>query len=334
MILKIIIIILIIYLIVYLIVKNNIKIYKSSISNLKPLEDKIHSLCQLSKDRYIIYNPSLVKDEQNNFIYTYRLQNKKDFMSDILINKDNRNLLISSDFNLEDPRIFIYNHQIYIYLIITKKFFIFNPLESLVNKQSRVGILKIPKTDKNIIKLNPMILETDFALNNQEKNWMLLQDGNQNYFVYSINPFKLLKFDIDNFKCELIFEKNYNIPKNLRGGSQFIKYKNIYIGVVHTRYYKKYYHNFVILKEEYPFEIIGLSQKFVIGNNSNICFINKFLNLYWVKELKFFNFIQFVSGIIYDEFENVFILTYGEGDKCSKQIEISPKIIFENIIPI
>lgn len=123
-------------------------------------------------------------------------------------------------------------------------------LSSLPQSQMRQVLFRI---DKNKI-VEPITLDSPFGLR-VEKNWMPVVVDENFFFVYSLDPFVLLEYSNEKF----IIHGNIKEPPALKlyGNTQFIKYKNIYLGLAHhpriliDKYY--YLHCFVVLNENLEF---------------------------------------------------------------------------------
>ena len=218
----------------------------------------------------------------------------------------------------EDSRCIILND--YLYLIVSTF------AESI--NYCQIGIIKI-----NCNKLNnKYIIPDDFNLvtpsylkHGYQKNWMPFVYNSQLYLVYSINPHKILHCDLNTYNLtEISNVFNNKIPKNIRGGSNIILYnsnrfKNVYLGLGHIKRNMFYTHIFYIFNCEYPFQVIGISNEFIIGDNKL-----KFLKT--SKEvipnlLKYKWNIQFVAGLcMIDSHLKIY---YGQDDEYSMEFTIN-----------
>jgi len=68
-----------------------------------------------------------------------------------------------------------------------------------------------------------------------EKNWMPILDQPYHWIKWS-NPTEIVKFDIAEGTTETVHcdhQKRYPLPRDLRGGSQIVEWKNHYIAITH-----------------------------------------------------------------------------------------------------
>ena len=189
---------------------------------------------------------------------------------------------------------------------------------------------------EKIIKLN-----IDFDNDRDQKNWMPFVIGDDIYFVYSVNPHVILKYD--GKRCikyaETITDK---LPTNLRGGSQIIRVKkwnpkfeatigktknyidyrseDLFLGVIHTRESTSQYVTYIYAFEiTYPFKVKYITKGFIFGGKTSHS-----------------KRIQFASGIarIYENNISYMHITYGENDCDSKYCIIKEETMLNALIPI
>lgn len=103
-----------------------------------------------------------------------------------------------------------------------------------------------------------------------EKNWMPILDMPYHYVKWT-NSTEIVKLDITTKKAETVklVEQKFNFPRDLRGGSQVLKYKDYYIALTHEvdlwknyldRKDAQYYHRFVVW--DHDWNIVHFSQEF------------------------------------------------------------------------
>ena len=349
---KFILIIFILYLYLYLYLYYTQNIYNSNFNiTTKKLKNPIQELANYNPNIYKAYNSSVFI--YNNKIYnTFRLASvnfnlhklyehitqtgytypskiciqSSDITSEILMPditylKKYLHLTKNKKYKstgYQDARSVVINN--YLYLIIT----VF--VESI--KYSQIGIIKIncnKLNDKYIIPDDFNLVNPSYLKDGHQKNWMPFVYNSQLYLVYSINPHKILHCDLNTYNLtEISNVFNNKIPKNIRGGSNIILYnsnrfKNVYLGLGHIKRNMFYTHIFYIFNCEYPFQVIGISNEFIIGDNKL-----KFLKT--SKEvipnlLKYKWNIQFVAGLcMIDSHLKIY---YGQDDEYSMEFTIN-----------
>lgn len=211
-----------------------------------------------------------------------------------------------------DPRV-IKSHNI-LYLTVSE-------INNIVGKHRMyLIILDLTKLDTTIQPEKILLLDYNFRENIDQKNWMPLLFNNQLYLIYSLSPLIILLCDTHNGKCLPITNRVYkNLSPDLRGSSNVIKIKNLFLGIVHTRYGYIYTHKFFVLKHLLNFEIYAISDDFIIQKN-NLVFIDKFTKENFKINGQYKRKIQFISGIL--EIDNILYITYGENDYSVKQFGI------------
>ena len=154
--------------------------------------------------------------------------------------------------------------------------------------------------------------------NKPEKNWMpILDNSEQLSFLYSTFPLHIVTLDENNKNVITTINKSWdqNIG-DFRGSSCLIPYildnKNGYIYVIHEVYYiehnRHYIHRFVWLSKEY--NILKFSNPFFLEHNNNI---------------------EYCNGLVYEENEQKFYISYGDNDIYAKLLTI-PKNKVDSIL--
>lgn len=144
-----------------------------------------------------------------------------------------------------------------------------------------------------------------------EKNWMPILDKPYHFVKWS-NPTELVKYDPINqiTTTEILTEyKNFG-TKDLRGGSQIVRYKNHYIGIIHeVDLYQSeagrkdgiYTHRILVWDEN--FNLVNVSDAFSFLDGK----------------------IEFCVGLC--EYDNKFLATFGFQDNASFLCEISKELM-------
>jgi hypothetical protein len=181
-------------------------------------------------------------------------KNNKDYL---YFSKSDKINIIEKSFDIEgeDPRIFIFNNNVYVIFIT------FSPYPG----QSRcIGITLFDEW-------KPIFLQIENMKHNPiEKNWAPFVCNNKLYFVYNYDPLIIIHYDLNNKGiCNIVYkQEGVILPINtsntfLRGGSNLIQYKDhYYIGGCHSRIYDGCYQHYshIILLDTLKWKIVYLSK--------------------------------------------------------------------------
>jgi len=217
-------------------------------------------------------------------------KNNKDYL---YFSRSDKINLIEKSFEIEgeDPRIFIFNNNVYVIFIT------FSPYPG----QSRcVGITLFDKW-------KPIFLQLENIKHNSiEKNWSPFVNNNKLYFVYNFDPLIIIHYDFNNKGiCNVIYvQGNIKLPINisntfLRGGSNLIQYKDhYYIGGCHSRIHSGCYQHYthIVLLDTLKWKIVYLS-KAVMYNYT----LNDKLNAWNVKYSPMVKELDKIYNIINDK---------------------------------
>lgn len=156
------------------------------------------------------------------------------------------------------------------------------------------------------------------------KNFSPLQFAQDDFFVYSINPFILVKL-VDGAFHKIKTDLGYDplLPATPHGGTRFIKFsEDEAIGMFHTyviHQRKRYYNTYLMtVSTQFPFKPMRVSSKPFIEAKTeaqNIC--NH--DLPWLAEG---SKVVFERGLA--RFGDDFLVSYGLQDKQSKLIKATP----------
>jgi hypothetical protein len=278
------------------------------------------------KNGYKMYNPSIVKNNDDTYTLMFRVSNKplcnlhkriKTFITSLknyilLVDLDkNYNILnnevsfakslhfVDNDDNgygIEDIRGFYYNNIIYFIGTYLKR-----------NKLPTPVIINY-KGDITIIKTKDM-----------QKNWSPIILDDKLYFITEHNPFTLAEVNLDTGNFKYVHKSKYNksLPK-LRGNTPYISLgNNKYLGITHTvidnvglLYYKNYAHYFTLI--EY------VNDDFTIKISEPLCMLGDCG-------------IEFVLGLIENIEGDAYIITFGKND-CTSHLVTVPKNIVHSMV--
>lgn len=204
---------------------------------------------------------------------------------------------------LEDARLFKWNDKLYTSGVR-------RDLDTIGT--GRMELCEIVVTENNVKEVSRVRIDPPNDPNSYcEKNWMPIIDKPYHYVKWT-SPTEVVKVDPNTGKSETISTTNYvEFPRDLRGGSQVIKYEDYYIAVTHEveflqsevgRKDAKYLHRFVVWDKD--FNIFAYSKCFSFMDAD----------------------VEFCVGL--QLIENNFIFTFGYQDnaayilKCPSQVVV------------
>lgn len=277
------------------------------------------------------YNISIHYDEdQNNFYYAKRwdfpkvmkwitMKNYNAVSLGSFIKRgaielkmgDDSHWKYDSNYAYEDPRLFKFRDEIYVICYKTK-----------------------PGDHKIIIFpfYNPEF-ELELRYKNRtriEKNWMPFEYGEEMYILYSLDPFVVLRVDLETGECRKVFyQENKSIGSIIHNkiglGSPPILVGEYYVCMAHIRKYlndndRVSYKNFLFsfhretFECNFPSELLEISPKYNIEYGTTICEItnNEYLLVFGIQDYKT-NVIQlckqellgYIPDIGYTNFLNI-----------------------------
>jgi hypothetical protein len=144
-----------------------------------------------------------------------------------------------------------------------------------------------------------------------EKNWMPILDM-PFHFVKWTNPTEVVKVNLETLSSETIVlkEQSIDVMRDLRGGSQVIKYKDYYIAITHEvdlwyNYLNNkdahYYHRFIVWDKDWNIVKHTDAFKFLDAN------------------------IEFCCGLT--QFKDKFLITFGFQDSTAFMLEITEEFL-------
>lgn len=162
---------------------------------------------------------------------------------------------------LEDARIFRWEDKLYLSGVRR---------DTTTNGQGRMELSEIVVNDNGVKEISRVRIEPPNDPNSYcEKNWMPIIDKPYHYVKWT-SPTEVVKVDPQTGKSETISTSKYlQFPRDLRGGSQVIKYKDYYIAVTHEVEFLKsevgrkdaiYLHRFIVWDKD--FNIFAYSKEF------------------------------------------------------------------------
>jgi len=187
-------------------------------------------------------------------------------------------------------------------------------LYALCYHKNRIYFVVFNDEGESIEELNVEGLPSLYDYSN--KNFSPIEkDGYTIDFVYSFNPFNIIRIKEDGF-IHLPITKKSNINLKLHGGTRFIHFNdNELISVYHTyegeanRYYKVY---LVTISNDYPYKPMRISNKPILEGNMVGDNIKPNKKCKWLNEKAK---VVFERGIA--KLDNKYIISYGVQDRES-----------------
>jgi predicted GH43/DUF377 family glycosyl hydrolase len=126
---------------------------------------------------------------------------------------------------LEDARIFKWEDKLYITGVRR---------DTTTNGQGRMELSEIVVNDGGVQEVSRFRIPPPKDPNSYcEKNWMPIADLPYHYVKWS-NPTEVVKVDPENQTCETVhLGEQINLPRDVRGGSQVISWKDHYLALTH-----------------------------------------------------------------------------------------------------
>lgn len=162
---------------------------------------------------------------------------------------------------LEDARIFRWDGKLYLSGVRR---------DTTTNGQGRMELSEIVVAEDGVTEVSRVRIDPPKNPDSYcEKNWMPIIDKPYHYVKWT-SPTEVVKVDPDTGKSETIYHHDYiQFPRDLRGGSQVIKFGDHYIAVTHEvdflqsevgRKDARYLHRFIVWNED--FTVFAYSKEF------------------------------------------------------------------------
>jgi len=207
---------------------------------------------------------------------------------------------------LEDARIFCWDGKLYTSGVR-------RDLDTIGT--GRMELCEIEVHDDEVVEVSRLRIEPPNDPNSYcEKNWMPFLDLPYHYIKWS-NPTEIVKVDPENQTSETIFlGERKNIPRDLRGGSQVISWKDYYVAITH----------------EVDLFQSETDRKDAVYRH-RICFWDKNFNLIkWTDDFSIMGgHVEFCVGLIQQGTD--FLMSFGFQDNAAYLLKF-PEKVFEDII--
>lgn len=179
----------------------------------------------------------------------------------------------------------------------------------------RMDISEIQVTDKGVIEIDRLHVPTpENEISYCEKNWMPILDK-PFHFVKWTNPTQVVEFNPKTLLSKTVIldgEKTYDLPRDLRGGSQVIEWENdYYLAITHECEYsetdtgRSYRQRIVVWDKDW--NVVNTTREFSLSEGR----------------------IEFVTGIAY--YKDDVLISYGYEDNCAFVLRI-PKEAFKDFV--
>lgn len=207
---------------------------------------------------------------------------------------------------LEDARIFCWDGKLYTSGVR-------RDLDTIGT--GRMELCEIEVHDDEVVEVSRLRIEPPNDPNSYcEKNWMPFLDLPYHYIKWS-NPTEIVKVDPENQTSETVFSgEKKNIPRDLRGGSQVISWKDYYVAITH----------------EVDLFQSETDRKDAVYRH-RICFWDKNFNLIkWTDDFSIMGgHVEFCVGLIQQGTD--FLMSFGFQDNAAYLLKF-PEKVFEDII--
>lgn len=276
---------------------NNMdKVYEGIVRTVNySMNDKMIYTINTENQKYINTENFFVKiDSKNNNVIAQKQIKTIDSLTPRHLNGSIR--------GFEDARFFVFNG---------KRYIICTSLEYGEKSHPSIVICEFSTLEENgtdIVRVVPQKFNNNIC----QKNWAPIYYGGHQCFIYSYNPFTVLKMNEESLETEVFIKRNitkYNLGR-LRGSSNYIIINNFannesyYLGIVHEVIIndpRSYIHRFVKLDSE--LNVIDVSSPFYFAEF----------------------FVEFVLSLHYNSDENVLIIPFSIRDNktflCKLKIE-------------
>jgi predicted GH43/DUF377 family glycosyl hydrolase len=188
--------------------------------------------------------------------------------------------------------------------------------DTTTNGVGRMELSELQTIDNKVVETQRFRIPMPNNLDSYcEKNWMPISNIPY-HFVKWVNPTEIVKYNPYTNECDVVFSSNQRIelPRDLRGGSQVIPYKDGYITITHEVYFYDseagrkngtYRHRFVIWDKEW-----------------NIKKITEEFDFMGAK-------IEFVCGM--SKYRDSYLITFGFQDNCAYLLKVTEKFLEDYI---
>jgi hypothetical protein len=268
-----------------------------------------------------------IKDNIEYFCERINIDNKK-----CLLKSNNLESLyefFGQEYEAEDPRLFLYENEIYI---------IFN-----IKNQNGRSVCISPYKKFVPIKL---FIEGE-KMNEIEKNWSPFVKDKKLFFVYCYHPLIIISYDFnEEGRCHVVYKpNNINLPLEpfwkitIRGSTNLLPYKEqYYIGLVHSTIWADrlnigscsypYYCPFLILLDTKKWSIVYISKPLILEcDDINIKIDKKDNYIFEENDWHCVNYPTSINNIR----ENEYIVTFNiNQNNCLKYKLIIDQIEIEN----
>jgi tetratricopeptide (TPR) repeat protein len=189
--------------------------------------------------------------------------------------------------------------------------------DTTTNGVGRMELSELRDTGFQFVEVKRYRIEPPSGYTYCEKNWMPILDM-PFHFVKWTNPTEVVKVDINTLTSETIVLKEQKLPfeRDLRGGSQVIKYKDYFVAITHevdlwmnskNNKDAHYYHRFIVWDKDW--NIVNFSDEF------------KFMDCR----------IEFSCGLAHKD--GRFLITFGIQDTTAFLLEMTDEF-FESFIEV
>lgn len=284
------------------------------------VDSKERIYVNLRQTNYTLYYSNRFPDESGPLKYLYPDNDINLRSENIICRLDDRMNTLSTDrvdmrldevpnwfyIGLEDGRLFEWNDKMYLCGVRR---------DHISRGKGRMDLSEIEFTDSGVYEKNRFSIPAPGNDDTYcEKNWMPVLDKPFHWVKWS-NPTQVVSFDTGTLETKTVSldeSKTYDFPRDLRGGSQVIPWKNGYrIAITHECIYNKndsgrrYLQRVIVW--DCDWNIVCSTREFSMMGGS----------------------VEFVSGIAY--YKDDVLISYGYEDNASYILRM-PKTVFDDFV--
>jgi len=203
---------------------------------------------------------------------------------------------------LEDARIVNWDNKMYLSGVRR---------DTTTNGQGRIELSEIIVQDNKVEEISRVRLEPPIDANSYcEKNWMPVLDKPFTYVKWT-NPTEVVEADITTGKTKQLYHGEYkDLPRDIRGGSQLIPWRDYYIAITHE----------VNLFND------SLGRKDGLYLHRIVLWNKDFTEMKCSEEFSFMGgHIEFCAGLAFKD--SKFLITFGFQDNSACVLSVPEKII-------
>ena len=280
------------------------------------------------------YNPSIVQRDNGYFLVFRDHTFPKNSIYSAALNDcfqpiEKAHPMDTGRFPCEDPRLFLFHNKVHMMYMPES----IMPFYGTTVELGTLDLLKEELTSNIRVQYQKRMVE---------KNWVFFENDSSLYFVYSFNPFEILKLnpDMDGRVTQVVSEEKTKLDweskwGNISGGTPAILVDGEYLSFFHSFFHKDGVRIYALgaytFEPTFPFRRKKISEYPIIWENmyrtpktphTSIC------NLLWS--------VVFPGGFVeqVENGRNVINLVYGENDNGICVLTLDKECLLKSLVPI